>query len=84
MNLGGLEGSVSTLGGRVNLSGKAAGLARRAVYSVGLFYMTDYGLLPPYPHHPHQRQINPHDRVTLTDMVMESRNSRRCACLSVP
>eukprot|EP00752_Nemacystus_decipiens_P007502 g6703.t1 len=34
MNLGGLDGSVTTLGGRVKLSGKAAGLARRAVYAV--------------------------------------------------
>ena len=34
MNLGGLEGSVTTLGGRVKFSGKAAGLARRAVYAV--------------------------------------------------
>ncbi|CAM9279335.1 unnamed protein product [Ectocarpus sp. 6 AP-2014] len=34
MNLGGLDGSLTTLGGRVKLSGKAAGLARRAVYAV--------------------------------------------------
>lgn len=34
MNLGGLDGSVSTLGGMVKLTGKAAGLARRAVYAV--------------------------------------------------
>lgn len=34
MNLGGLDGAVTTLGGRVKLSGKAAGLARRAVYAV--------------------------------------------------
>lgn len=34
MNLGGLDGSVTTLGGRVKLTGKAAGLARRAVYAV--------------------------------------------------
>lgn len=34
MNLGGLDGSVTTLGGRIKLSGKAAGLARRAVYAV--------------------------------------------------
>lgn len=34
MNLGGLDGSVTTLGGRVKLTGKAAGLARRAIYAV--------------------------------------------------
>ncbi|CAM9358203.1 unnamed protein product [Pylaiella littoralis] len=34
MNLGGLDGSVTTLGGRVKLTGKAAGLARRAVYAI--------------------------------------------------
>ncbi|CAN0063684.1 unnamed protein product [Ectocarpus sp. 12 AP-2014] len=34
MNLGGLDGSLTTLGGRVKLSGKTAGLARRAVYAV--------------------------------------------------
>lgn len=34
MNLGGLDGSVATLGGRIRLTGKAAGLARRAVYAV--------------------------------------------------
>ena len=36
MNLGGLDGSVTTLGGRVKLTGKAAGLARRAVYAVSV------------------------------------------------
>lgn len=34
MNLGGLDGSVTTLGGKIKLTGKAAGLARRAVYAV--------------------------------------------------
>ena len=36
MNLGGLDGSVSTIGGMVKLTGKAAGLARRAVYAVSV------------------------------------------------
>lgn len=39
MNLGGLDGSVTTLGGRVKLTGKAAGLARRAVYAVSLSFL---------------------------------------------
>lgn len=34
MNLGGLDGSITALGNRVKLTGKAAGLARRAVYAV--------------------------------------------------
>ena len=38
MNLGGLDGSVTTLGGRVKLTGKAAGLARRAVYAVSFCF----------------------------------------------
>lgn len=37
MNLGGLDGSMTTLGGRVKLTGKAAGLARRAVYAVSFY-----------------------------------------------
>lgn len=36
MNLGGLDGSVSTLGGMLKITGKAAGLARRAVYAVSV------------------------------------------------
>lgn len=73
MNLGGLEGSVTTLGGRVNLSGKAAGLARRAVYSVGLLKTADYGSLPLDRHDPYQRQINQHDHATLTVVVIKKR-----------
>lgn len=53
MNLGGLDGSVTTLGGRVKLTGKAAGLARRAVYAV-----SDDGWVggdETFPHHPQQQ-----------------------------
>lgn len=44
MNLGGLDGSVSTLGGMVKLSGKAAGLARRAVYAVSVKVLSVFAL----------------------------------------
>lgn len=37
MNLGGLNGSLSALSGRIRLDGKAAGLARRAIYAVRLY-----------------------------------------------
>lgn len=43
LNLGGLDGSVTTLGGRVKLTGKAAGLARRAVYAVSFFWLIRKG-----------------------------------------